>query len=171
MRKLISRIVAGVVAGVIVVILTQRYLLTGSTPQFTPADQQQQSLTPTEQMSIQEVPAEAVQEETPGSGENEIPRQEVPSLHDLSPAQAVQPPPEVKEDPPAQTPSASQSSPERKRTVEEELQPIVESARARGDSLSKDPKIKPEVKKLRKKSEDVFEELEKETEPEKDPTP
>jgi hypothetical protein len=157
MSDILKKIIAGTISGIVIWFVTQRYIIpsdenksavetttvnsqmVGSNPQAQPANDIKKETQETKVLPSTEI--------TPQK-EEEIKSEEKVSSEEKS----------------VPVVSAREAIPVKKKnkTVEEELQPIIHQGRAKGDTLVKDAKIKNELKTVRKKADNLFDELDQE---------
>jgi hypothetical protein len=160
MKNIISRTIAGVLAGIILYFVVDKYLARDK-EQPEEVKQQTEGIVPHEtQQQAQQSPVE----ETPQPAQMQS-----QSIQNVSPIDNAnsQPAPEAKQvdvPKPVERKLESSSPQVGQKTVEQDMDLIEKQARAKRDSLEKDKKLNQEVKKVVKKSDDAFDELEKETE-------
>jgi type IV secretory pathway VirB10-like protein len=164
MKDIVGKTIAGVLAGVILYFISDKYLTKGS-------EQAAMVKTPVENAvpleSPQPVQQTPVEQPTQSSPVQDQPIKHIPTIDELGPQQTN----EVKlaEEPKPNELRFGEPRPEppvlkvEQKTVDQEMGELSKEARAKRDSLAKDKKLNQEVKKVNKKTDDVFDELERET--------
>ncbi len=158
MRDLILKIVGGAVAGVIVWFVTQFFLSKDKTteanliPSIENIQLQDSSIDyATEQATLTK---ESKTESEPIEFKNVLPHGEVKSEGSTKDEKV-----EVEES----SSDKPKTKPDAKISVDEDLKIVIQEGRDKTDTLIKDVKVKEEVKKVRKRADDVFDELDRET--------
>jgi hypothetical protein len=161
MKDIITKTIAGVLAGIILYFIIDRYL---SKDKELPEEvkHKTESITPNEtQQQAQQPPLE----ESPQPAKTQSqPTQNVPPIENTKP-QVVVETKQVEAAKPIERKLESTFPQVDHRSVEQSMDLITKEARVKRDSLGRDKKLNQEVKKVERRANDAFDELEKELDP------
>jgi hypothetical protein len=160
MDDILKKTIAGIIAGVALWFITQNYLL----PHFSNSNVADTTKV-TPQINRMESPTQpkvALTEETP-----DVKEAEISQSADIAPQAEEETKSEEKiltggKLVPTVSANETHIAKQKNKSVEEEIAPIIRQGRAKGDSLVKETKVKNEMKQVRKKADDIFEELDQE---------
>ena len=145
MKELLSKIVAGVIAGVIMFYLTQKYLIKSVQMDAQPSSQQTATV-------ILKTPVEVAKPIT-ASAEKLIASLPLEPKVEISEPEAAPPPAQPK----PVVPLPQEADPA---AVEKDLEIMIKEAQTKPAALSKDTKTNASVKKVQNRATDAFDELE-----------
>jgi hypothetical protein len=164
MKDIVTKTIAGVLAGVILYFVTDKYL--------SKHDSQPEQVKATVEDTIQ-LGIDRESSSTPEVGMSQSPRgqdqeiQNIPALEELGPPEKeVRKPVEEASSTnrqPIEHAATASSQKAAQRSAEEEMALMEREARTKRDSLTLDSLLNTQVKKVNKRSADIFEELEEHT--------